>query len=340
MATNTSPPSTVTLRPFPRLRFFLFACLTALAAPAWAEAGGTYTVLMENDVFTGTDQHYSNGLRLSWLSKSDDVPDFIRRFAGAMPFVHPDALLRAGYALGHNIYTPNDTAASTLVAAERPYAGYLYGGFAVVAEADNILDTWELDLGIVGPSARGESVQNAFHRLIGAPEAQGWAHQLNDEPTLALTHERKWRHLWRQPRSGLGVDITPHLGGSLGNLATYLNMGVSMRIGEGLARDYGPPRIRPSLPGAGFFLPGDGIGWYLYAGVDGRLMARNLFLDGNSSQDSHRVGSRTWVGDLQAGLVFTFPRAQLAYSHIFRGREFPGQREGDHFGAISLSLRF
>jgi hypothetical protein len=317
--------------------------LAATAAPA-ADLGGSYTLLVENDVFTGSDQHYTNGLRLSYLSRQDDVPDYIRQFAAAMPFVELGARLRAGYALGHNIYTPNNTKASGLVADERPYAGYLYAGMAVVAESDsrsgNILDTWELDIGIVGPSALGEEVQNNFHRLIGSQQARGWNNQLKDEITVSLTHERKWRHLWRHPTYGLGFDFTPHVGGSLGNLSTYLNLGATVRVGQGLARDYGPPRIRPSLPGSGFFLPQDGIGWYFYAGVDGRAMAHNIFLDGNTFKDSHSVDSKTWVGDVQMGLVLTFSAVQLAYTHIYRTREFEGQESGDNFGAISISARF
>lgn len=311
------------------------------APPALAEdPGGTYNLLIENDVFTGTDQHYTNGLRLSYLSGDNAVPDFIRQFAKAMPFVRPDAVLRAGYAIGHNIYTPNDITSAAPVANERPYAGYLYAGFAVVAESNNILDTWEFDLGIVGPSAQGETVQNEFHKLIGVAGAQGWANQLGDEPTLSLTHERKWRHLWPRPRSGLTLDVTPHLGVGLGNVSSYLNGGVTVRVGEGLARDFGPPRIRPSLPGSGFFKEADSMGWYLYAGVDGRAVANNLFLDGNTFRDSLSVDKKTWVGDLQVGLVLTFPKARVAYTHVFRGKEFEGQAKGDHYGAISLSARF
>ena len=317
--------------------------LTATAGQS-ADLGGSYTLLVENDVFTGSDQHYTNGLRLSYLSRQDAVPDYIRRFAAAMPFVELGARLRAGYALGHNIYTPNNIKSAAVVADERPYAGYLYAGMAVVAESDsrsgNILDTWELDLGIVGPSALGEEVQNNFHRLIGSPEARGWDNQLKDEVTISLTHERKWRHLWRHPTSGLGFDFTPHVGGSVGNLATYLNLGATVRVGEGLARDYGPPRIRPSLPGSGFFLPYDGIGWYFYAGVDGRAVARNIFLDGNTFTDSHSVDSKTWVGDVQMGLVLTLNAVQVAYTHIYRTREFQGQESGDNFGAVSISTRF
>lgn len=332
------------------IRLKLVGCLTGallLMANSFARAiepSGSYTLLIENDVFTGTDQHYTNGLRLSYLSRQDDVPDFIRKFASAMPFVELDARLRAGFALGHNIYTPNDIQATLVVPDERPYAGYLYAGIAVVAESDsesgNILDTWELDLGVVGPSALGEEVQNSFHRLIGSPKAMGWANQLEDEPTLSLMHERKWRHLWKHPESGLGFDITPHIGGSIGNVATYLNLGATVRVGKGLARDYGPPRIRPSLPGAGFFMPQEGIGWYVYAGVDGRAIAHNIFLDGNTFKDSHGVDSNLWVGDAQFGLVLTFSKMQIAYTHVHRTKEFDGQDSGDNFGAVSISARF
>jgi lipid A 3-O-deacylase len=319
---------------------FLLAATTASAA----DLGGSYTLLVENDVFAGTDQHYTNGLRLSYLSRQDDVPDYIRAFAAAMPFVDPGARLRAGYALGHNIYTPNNIKAATLLPDERPYAGYLYAGMAVVAEGDaksgNILDTWELDLGLVGPSALGEEVQNNFHRLIGSPQAEGWANQLKDEPVISLTHERKWRHLWRHPVSGLGFDFTPHVGGSVGNLADYLNLGATVRVGQGLARDYGPPRIRPSLPGSGFFLPQEGMSWYLYAGVDGRAVAHNIFLDGNTFKDSPSVDKKTLVGDVQMGLVLTFARVQIAYTHIYRTPEFEGQTSGDNFGAVSVSARW
>jgi hypothetical protein len=316
------------------------ALLGGLITPAVSRGAGMYNLLIENDVFTGTDRHYSNGVHLSWLSAQDDVPDYIRGFANAMPLIRPNALLRAGYAIGHNLYTPNDITNPALIPNERPYAGYLYGGFAVVADAGTILDTWALDLGIVGPSARGEAVQNNFHRLIGSPQAQGWDNQLKDEVTLSLTHERKWRNLWEYTDSGFGAGLTPHLGISIGNLSTYLNAGLALRVGENLARDYGPPRIRPSLPGSAFFTPSKQFSWYLYAGVDGRAVARNIFLDGNTWQDSHHVDSKTWVGDLQMGAVLTFPDFRLAYTHVFRSREFAGQAEGDHFGAISLTAFF
>ncbi|HUM95906.1 MAG TPA: lipid A deacylase LpxR family protein [Candidatus Competibacter sp.] len=314
--------------------------LSSTVAIAQQTREGTFTVLMENDKFTGTDQHYTNGLQIGYLTAKDDVPNWLRTGARYLPGVQESAALRTGYVIGHSIFTPQDTATTAPVPTERPYAGWLYGGLALVAETENRLDTWELDLGIVGPSARGEEVQNGFHSIIGVDEANGWDNQLHDEFGYALIYERKWRNLWEHRRSGFGVDITPYVGGSLGNVGTYLDVGATLRIGNDLPNDFGAPRIRPSLPGSNFFLPRDNFGWYLFVGAGGRAVAYNIFLDGNTDGDSAGVDRKPLVADLQAGFVTNIGWARLAYTYVLRTREFDGQDKPDRFGSIGLSVKF
>lgn len=316
--------------------FFLLST-TAIAQDS---PKGTLGFLVENDKFTGTDEHYTNGIQLSYLSGKDDLPNWLRTAARYLPGVQESAALRAGYVLGHSIFTPGDTSATKPLPNDRPYAGWLYGGVALVAENEGRLDTWELDLGIVGPSARGKEVQNSFHALIGVDEAEGWNNQLHDEFGYALIYERRWRNLWEHQRTGFGVDVTPYVGGSLGNVGTYLDVGFTMRIGNDLPNDFGAPRIRPSLPGSNFFLPRDNFGWYLFVGASGRAIAHNIFIDGNSDGDSLGVDRKPLVGDLQGGLVTTIGGVRLAYTYVLRTREFDGQNKPDRFGSIGLSFKF
>jgi hypothetical protein len=318
----------------------VFLLLPAVPAVAQQPPAGTLGFLVENDKFTGTDRHYTNGVQLTYLSPKDDVPRWLRAASRYLPGMPESAALRAGYVLGHSIFTPNDVSTAEPLPDERPYAGWLYGGLALVAETEDRLDTWELDLGIVGPSARGEEVQNSFHGLIGVEEAAGWDNQLDDEFGYALIYERKWRNLWEHRRSGFGVDFIPHVGGSLGNVGTYLNVGAMFRFGNDLPNDFGAPRIRPSLPGSNFFLPRDNFGWYLFAGVDGRAVAYNIFLDGNTEKDSLSVDREPLVGDLQAGLVTHLGWARLAYTYVYRTREFEGQDKPDRFASIGLAVQF
>ena len=301
---------------------------------------GTLGFLVENDKFTGTDEHYTNGVELTYLTAKDDVPQWLRSAAVYLPGVRESAALRTGYVLGQSIFTPGNTLTAAPLPDDRPYAGWLYGGLALVAEDGGRLDTWELQLGIVGPSARGKEVQNSFHDLIGTDEAAGWDNQLHDEFGYALIYERKWRNLLEHQGTGLGVDVTPYVGGSLGNVGTYLEVGATLRIGNDLPNDYGAPRIRPSLPGSNFFLPRDNFGWYLFAGAGGRAVAYNIFLDGNTDGDSLGVDRKPFVGELQAGLVTSIGGARLAYTYVLRTREFDGQDKPDRFGSVGLSFKF
>ncbi|MCE2510464.1 MAG: lipid A deacylase LpxR family protein [Alphaproteobacteria bacterium] len=318
----------------------LFASLSLSAGPAIAEEDrGTFSVIVENDRIVNTDRHYTQGIRFAWLSAADDVPDWARDVAGHMPLFAKQHALRIGYGLGQSIFTPEDTSLHALIPEDRPYAGWLYVSFALIADTGERLDSFVLDLGMVGSAALGQDVQNNFHDLIGVARSNGWDNQLDNEPGLVLYYERKWRKLKEFSTGGWGVDITPHVGGSVGNVFTYLAGGVAVRFGQDLPSDYGPPRIRPSLPGSSFFVPQDGFGWYVFAGAEGRLIARNIFLDGNTFSSSHDVSKRVPVSDFQVGVALTFNFLRITYSHVFRTREFRGQSQADQFGAISLSVK-
>lgn len=301
---------------------------------------GTFSILVENDKFTGTDRHYTNGFLISYLSGKDNVPGWLRAASQYLPGVDSDSAFRAGYVLGHSIFTPDDIETVEPIDDERPYAGWLYGGVALVSETANRLDTWELDLGIVGPSARGEEVQNGFHTLIGVDEANGWENQLEDEFGYLLTYERKWRNGWEYQGTGYGVDMTPHVGGGLGNIASYLNFGVTLRLGNDLDNDFGAPRIRPSLPGSNFFSPRDAFGWYFFVGADARVVGHSIFLDGNTDKESIGVDKELVVGDFQGGLVMNIFGARLAYTYVYRTPEFKQQDDPDKFASVSLSIKY
>jgi lipid A 3-O-deacylase len=139
----------------------------------------------------------------------------------------------------------------------------------------------------------------------------------------------------------LEFDASPYGGVVLGNIFTHLETGAMFRIGQDLAKDRGgPPRIRPSLPGSDYYAVSDGYSWYLFAGMNGRAVARNIFLDGNSFADGYSTHKKPFVGDFQVGFGVTVQNARLAYTQIFRTKEFKNQAQQDQFGAITLSYQF
>lgn len=302
---------------------------------------GTWTMLIENDSMANADRHYTNGVHLSWLSASGGVPRFANQAAAWVPFLlAPDGKRRIGFNIGQSMFTPNDITIFEPQPGERPYAGWLYGGVALLSETPTRLDTLELDVGVVGPAAHAEDTQKLVHRLLHGTRPEGWDNQLENEPGVALIFERKWRYDIVGSRDGFGIDATPLVGATLGNVFTYGAGGLAIRIGENLGSDFGPPRVRPSLPGSDFFDLEDRFGWYLFAGAEGRAVARNIFLDGNTFSDSADIDKLPFVGDFYFGFAVMFRSVRLTFSHVTRTREFRGQSAPDKFGALGLSVKF
>lgn len=309
---------------------------------------GAWTLQIENDKIAGTDRHYTHGTRISWVSdRSEDGPLWTRDLLHRM---YPFADLRGGrigLALGQNIFTPEDIRSADLVSGERPYAGWLYVGASVHVETRvrelgalfDMLDTVELDVGLVGPYALAEQVQNGWHEIVGIAPARGWDNQLRTEPGAMLIFERNMRP---EPMAlgGLEIDAVPRFGGAVGNVMTFLHAGGVVRVGQTLDVDYGPPLIRPALASLPAIDERADFAWYLFAGVDVRLVARNIFLDGNTFTESHSVTRKPLVRDFILGLSVHVERVQLSLTHVHRTREYEGQRRADRYGALSLSARF
>lgn len=322
----------------------------ALPQAARADDKSHVTILEENDsLYFNSDKHYTQGLRLSYLGPDVRPDSFWSGAFGMFGWAAPNFLdatrdQSRHYALefGQSLFTPENKTLRPPDPRDRPYAGWLYVGASLLQETDKrMLENVELQLGVVGPPALGKETQNGFHDLIGQDRAKGWGTQLQNEPGIVLSYERKWR--LKLLGDGVnGVDIIPEAGASVGNVFTYGETGGLLRIGHNLRADYGPVRIRPALSGTDYFnssdIEGD-FGYYFYAGTQGRIVGQNIFLDGNSFRTSRNVSKKTLVGDLQAGFsVFTSNAFRVDFSVVRRSEEFHGQATPDVVGTASVSF--
>ena len=71
--------------------------------------------------------------------------------------------------------------------------------------------------------------------------------------------------------------------------------------------------------------------------ANARAVARNIFLDGNTFEDSHSVDRKPVVADVYAGMALLIDRWKLSYAQVFRTREFDGQPHHHEYGSLSLS---
>lgn len=336
---------------------------------ARAQTPGEFRIYLENDSLlnpfpTRTDRYYTHGTRLEWLRPEQ------RSDAHFLPGVtHADwcnlvcgggfreGNVNTGYALGQNMYTPEDISIATPQPNDRPWAGLLYGSrIARISYEEESLnaqrqDRIELSLGIVGPASLAKEVQIGFHDLIGAGRPNGWDNQLRNEPVLQLRYETAFR--WPRTEGG-NADFIPRVRANLGNALTSLEAEVTGRIGWNLS-GFGvlsipapppPPafattRRTNALTGARWLASGN---LFLRAGI--RAVAHNITLDGNTFvRNDIRIHRKPFVPEIAAGLeVNLVGNFWLTYQFIHRGSEFERRNGRDapaqEFGSLTLAWTF
>ncbi len=298
---------------------------------------------IENDSLgRGTDQNYTSGVRISYFDVNAAIPSSIDMIADYIPTFDINETTSIAYSLGQNLYTPDDVENPQQDPDDRPWAGWLYVSAGLTTLTGNHIDELELTLGMVGPAALGRPAQDFVHDTLDTTDPRGWDNQLDNEPGVIVSWLRRWPHAARFEAMGFYGALEPQAGITLGNVYTYANTGFNLRLSpqDDRWQDH-PPRVRPAIPGTGYFqIPNDDWSWYLFAGAEGRAVGRNIFLDGNTFADSHRVDKKHFVADLNTGIAFTYQRVRLSYTLTYRTEEFHGQDRGDLFGSLSLSYRY
>jgi len=285
----------------------------------------------------GSDQNYTSGVQIAWTSGPEAVPEFAARFAHLL---WGDGTVRVGFGLSQQFFTPGNTTLSTPDPRDRPYAGYLAGTFSLMQDTQTTRDLLALSLGVIGPSALGRQTQNGFHALIDVPLANGWSHQLPDEPAAELLAQRIWR-IGIGRVGGIEADLLPSLAVGVGTVRDYLQTAALFRIGQGLDVDFGPSRIGPGINGGDAFASAATPAWYFFGGIDGQAIARDAFLDGDLFSHSSHVTRNPLLGELEAGLAIVWKGVRLSYTQTWQTQQFQHQKTGlFNFGSLALSARF
>lgn len=328
----------------------MIATLLPTPANTQAREGQSISVTIENDSKRiggpGVDQAYSNGLHVSYVYARDQVPKWAPKSLAESQMLRDElhaSTANFGLAFNHQIFTPNNIHVSSLQTGDRPYAAWLNVAFSILLKNPRRSQSIELSLGTIGPAALGEQTQNSFHRKIGTERAEGWGNQLRNEPTLQLSYQQRLRFIELRSKSGTYFDLVPMIGAGLGNVLVGVHSGILARLGFDLPNDIGPSR--PSGADSETFVApvsnqATHASYYIFAGVRGNAVARNIFLDGNTFQPSHHVTKYPFTFETEVGVATLIHPVGFVWRFVVRSPDFEENSGFNSFASVGFTFSF
>jgi hypothetical protein len=302
------------------------------------------TLVVENDSLGGgTDKNYTSGVRINFTNVQAKFPDIAHTIDRLIPTFEINKTSSIYYSLGQSIYSPRDITLKAADPDDRPWAAFLYGSMGMATLTDNHTDEVEVTLGVVGPAALGEQAQTFIHKHVtDSPKPEGWSHQLKNEPGVMLAWQRGWPMFMNGHIESNSWALKPYFGATVGNIRTYGDVGFTLSLSPYDSKWQDTPvRVRPAMPGTGIYeIPRNKWSWDLFSGLEGRAVAHDIFLDGNTFTNSASTEKRNFVADATAGAALTYNNTRISYTLVYRTKEFVAQDNPEIFGALSLGVRF
>lgn len=357
-----------------------------LAFANGAPADTAWNATLENDVFFGSDRNYTNGVQVEWVQGHDlkdissEAPS-IWRWACTQLGCGGHQRVTSHHKLGQLMYTPENIEDPAPQPLDRPWAGLLYYAQEHVFLSPEGTESTRLvgQFGVIGPAAFSKDTQTLVHRLVGAPRPLGWKNQSGNELVGLVMVERKsaLAGFSGGPSDGWQWRSSRQWRLAAGTLMTFAGVGLEATVGTNLSplvQDDGSIDIKsrrlvqaqqPQVANAGVGAESAqasptrrtsgrcGFDWLdcsLTAGLEGRWMLHNVFLDGPVFRRGPSVDSKPFVADASLSLQLTFPQSASADSGPWfvkfkatrRTSEFrsPVPNGSHSFGALTVGRHF
>lgn len=299
-----------------------------------------FSLYIENDLFSGTDDGYSAGESISLLYY---IPNDSYRFFTLLGNNNINTDLYISFSFDNQIFTPTDILNYNLIPNDRPYASWTYFQYTLHKASEDQLRSLSLKLGLIGPSSGGDFFQKNYHRLMGFNEVNGWNNQLKDEVGLNLKYVQKWRFELKNSKN-VESTIIPFTSAEFGNIAINAKAGITSRFGWNTSKDFGISSIDlgadPSILAYSQKRSSKSWGFSFNFTLATSAIIRDIFLDGNSYQNSHSVEKEFLVGHLGYGFTLRYKDFTLDFMETASSKQFGLEKHSHRVGSLVLSYIF
>ena len=242
--------------------------------------------------------------------------------------------------IGQKMYNPQSGSINDPNFIDRPFAAYLYGGGAInfLFNSESNLKL-NIQLGTIGPSAKGKEAQELLHNTFGFYEVKGWQWQVNNE--LGFNTRLEYNKFLKRSASG-SSDFSFNSYVNLGNTFSGIGLGALFRTGN-INPLFNSASTQSTISNKSFSRPENDREFYFYAKPMLHYIAYDATIQGplfNNNKGLYVFDVKPLVFSQQAGFIYSKNRWTIDFSLIFKSREVKSFAKPHQYGSASLVYRF
>ncbi len=273
---------------------------------------------LDNDFFVGMDRHYTNGLKIGWLSDAQQAADGCALATGlcALPGISgADKKQAWSLSLQQIMVTPENISRSVPDYSDLPYVGFTHVEWGLYSWDDQVLTGYGLRLGVVGEDSGAKQSQIVIHQLIGSDEPKGWDHQLGQDIIGGVYFLQSHHVLHHQTAPAYAWDMHLAYGVDLNNFIASAKAGVFISFGHHHTLRFLPDftGLSNSAAMVGRVEGKDEDGWSIFAGLFGEYQAYSYVVEEAPSAYYH-LQAEPWLGNLMLGFSHRWEKLQLIFT--------------------------
>jgi len=283
-----------------------------------------FSFIFYNDFFAGTDEHFTNGLSLSWI----DDTKYFDHFYG-------------GISINQMIFTPKDTTQSKVQYDDIPYIGYLYGSAFLFDIYEDYFFEYRAEVGMTGKNAYAKEVQNGFHQLIGNDTAKGWDTQLSTYYTYDLLLRYGEISYKKQLPYGATLDWFNHIGTQLGNFVDNIFWGSTLRVGKNYIHNFNLhyPYLKEQISQLSLGKKHSGFGYSLSLGVNADYLFYSLLIE-KAKDEGYKVKEYNFNGSIYMGYDLYYNRHRVTLFYQKQSPYTEDHNEMNTLGGMLYNYQF
>jgi lipid A 3-O-deacylase len=311
------------------MKYPLFLCFLFFSIALFSQKKFSKEIsfITDNDLYVSKvkDRYYTSGIFLNYryLSKTKRKNQEKKVFE---------------WQIGHKIFTPFKSVVRSINQHDRPFASYLYGSFGVdrIYKNNTIVNT-TLQVGVVGPGAFGQEIQDFIHNIYGFDQAIGWKYQIKN--AFGLNFNIDYNQFLVKDASN-HYDITWVNSAKIGTVNTNISSGFYARLGlKPLAKIINSIAFKTNLNNENNNFKRE-IESFFYIKSFARYALYDATIQGSFLNTSSEVTKKLipLVFNLELGLKFTTNRFHFGYVYTYTTNKSKNLRKdnGNNYGTIGV----